>query len=56
MPEVVDIYQILRAGPCENKTRINIGCIEKENWNIKQMGQEQFNITHLEEETMEYAC
>jgi len=20
------------------------------------MGQEQFNITHLEEETMEYAC
>lgn len=30
-PEVVDIYQILRAGLSENKTRINIGCIEKEN-------------------------
>jgi hypothetical protein len=63
-PEVVDIYQILWAGINENKTQINIGCIEKENrkrarssvLNNKQMGQVQFNITHPEEETMECTC
>jgi hypothetical protein len=60
-PEVVDIYQILRAGISENKTRINI---VKENGkrarsyvlNNRQMGRVQFNITHLEKETTEYAC
>jgi len=60
-PEVVDIYQILRAGISENMTRINIGCIVKENGkrarssvlNNKQMGRVKSNITHLEEETTE---
>jgi hypothetical protein len=56
-PEVVDIFQILRAGLTENNTQTNTGCTEKEkNETINKWDKYSSTLFILNKKTMEYAC